>query len=65
MFLESLGADAAVHKLFQPYAAQGLMLGRVAVSQRDHYQLFTGAGELAAEASGALCIERLAAPVCP
>jgi len=54
MFLESLGADAAVHRLFQPYAARGLVLARVAVSQRDHYQLFTAAGEIPAEASGAL-----------
>src|SRR5262245_3778364 len=54
MFLESLGADAAVHRLFEPYAARGLVLARVAVSQRDHYQLFTAAGELPAEASGAL-----------
>jgi hypothetical protein len=28
MFLESLGADAAVHRLFQPYAARGLLLAR-------------------------------------
>lgn len=54
MLLESLGADAAVHTQFQPYAAQGLTLARVAVSQRDGYHLFTAAGELAAEASGAL-----------
>ncbi len=54
MFLESLGADASVHRLFQPYAARGLVLARVAVSQRDHYRLFTAAGELPAEPSGAL-----------
>lgn len=54
MFLESLGADAAVHRLFEPYAAQGLVLARVAVSQRDHYQLFTEQRELPAEPSGAL-----------
>jgi ribosome biogenesis GTPase len=30
------------------------VLARVAVSQRDRYQLFTAAGELPAEASGAL-----------
>jgi ribosome biogenesis GTPase / thiamine phosphate phosphatase len=54
MFLESIGADAAVHKLFQPYAARGLVLARVAVSQRDRYQLFTPEGELPAEAAGAL-----------
>lgn len=54
MTLESLGADASVHNLFQPYAARGLVLARVAVSQRDHYQLFTSDGEIAAEAAGAL-----------
>ena len=54
MFLESLGADAAVHRLFEPYAARGLTLARVAVSQRDRYRLLTEAGELTAEASGAL-----------
>jgi ribosome biogenesis GTPase len=54
MTLESLGADASVHDLFQPYAARGLMLARVAVSQRDHYQLLTAAGEFPAEAAGAL-----------
>ena len=54
MLLESLGADAAVHRLFQPCAARGRVLARVAVSQRDHYHLFTAAGELPAEASGAL-----------
>ena len=54
MFLESLGADAALHNLFQSYAARGLLLARVAVSQRDRYHLFTAAGELPAEASGAL-----------
>jgi ribosome biogenesis GTPase len=54
MFLESLGADAAIRELFQPYDARGLVLARVAVSQRDHYWLFTAAGEIPAEASGAL-----------
>src|SRR5581483_238106 len=53
MLLESLGADAAVHALFEDYAARGLVLSRVAVSQRDHYLLFTAAGEVSAEASGA------------
>lgn len=54
MSLESLGADAVVQSLFAPYAARGLLLARVAVSQRDQYQLFTAAGEFRAEASGAL-----------
>jgi ribosome biogenesis GTPase len=54
MFLESLGANEAVLRLFQPFAATGLALARVAVSQRDHYQLFTAQGIIPAEASGAL-----------
>lgn len=54
MFLESLGADTSVHAFFQPYAAQGLVLARVAVSQRDRYHLLTEGGELQAEASGSL-----------
>jgi len=54
MTLESLGADDSVHDLFQPFAARGLVLARVAVSQRDRYQLFTAAGELPAEPAGAL-----------
>ena len=54
MSLESLGADDSVHKIFQPYAAQGLLLARVVVSQRERYQLIATAGELSAEVSGAL-----------
>ena len=54
MYLESLGADDSVHQLFQPYAAQGLVLARVVVSQRDHYHLLTSAGEVTAEVCGAL-----------
>ena len=54
MFLDSIGADAAVHGAFEKYAAQGLTLARVAVSQRDQYRLFTEAGEVEAEPSGGL-----------
>src|ERR1700682_3403442 len=54
MSLESLGADAVIHSAFQPYAAQGLVLARVAVSQRDQYRLITAEGEIPAEASVAL-----------
>src|SRR5204862_468986 len=54
MTLESLGADASVHNFFQPFAALGLVLARVAVSQRDRHHLFTATGELPAEAAGAL-----------
>ncbi len=54
MNLESFGADAHVHRAFQTYAAQGLILARVAVSHRDFYRLYTEAGEVAGEPAGAL-----------
>jgi len=54
MQLESLGADAGVFGAFQTYAAQGLVLARVALLLRDHYSLYSEAGELDAEPSGAL-----------
>jgi len=54
MFLESLGADDSVRQAFQPHAAHGLVLARVAVSQRDQYQLLTETEEVPAEPSGAL-----------
>ncbi len=66
MLLESLGADARIFGAFQSYAAQGLLLGRVALSQRDRYHLDTESGELAAEPSGALWYrapDRAAMPV--
>ena len=54
MDLESIGADASVTGAFQTYAAQGMILGRVAVAQRDQYRLYTEAGEVAAEPAGTL-----------
>src|SRR5262249_10202873 len=66
MQLESLGADAVIRGAFERYAAQGLILARVAISQRDQYRLYTEAGELAAEASGALwyrTLDRAGMPV--
>src|SRR5262245_6376563 len=54
MFLESLGADARLLGAFESYVAQGMILARVATSQRDHYHLYTEAGELNAEPSGGL-----------
>jgi len=54
MNLESLGADALVFGAFQTYATQGLVLGRVALSHRDQYRLYTATAECTAEASGAL-----------
>jgi ribosome biogenesis GTPase len=54
MDLQSLGATSTILSAFQPYAAQGLTLARVAISQRDHYRLYTDSGELDAEPSGGL-----------
>ncbi len=51
------GADARVHRAFQPYAARGLVLARVAVSHRDRYRLLAQAGEFDAEPSGRLWYE--------
>ncbi len=39
---------------FEPFAARGLVLARVAVSHRDRYRLLTEAGELDAEPAGKL-----------
>jgi ribosome biogenesis GTPase len=54
MNLESLGADSAIFGAFETYAAQGLLLARVAIANRDQYRLYTAAAELSAEASGGL-----------
>lgn len=54
MNLQHLGATVTVLGAFQPHAAQGLILARVAISQRDQYRLYTEAGEVDAEPSGAL-----------
>jgi ribosome biogenesis GTPase len=54
MNLESLGADAVLFGAFETYAAHGLILGRVAMAQRDQYRIYTAAAEMSAEASGAL-----------
>jgi ribosome biogenesis GTPase len=53
MFLESLGADESVRRLFQAHAARGLVLARVGAVERGHYHLLIEDGELIAEASGA------------
>src|SRR5689334_7817785 len=54
MDLHALGATASVWSAFSAYGARGLALARVAISQRDQYHLYAEAGELDAEASGAL-----------
>ena len=45
MDLHSLGAHPGLHGAFQTYALQGLTLARVALAQRDQYQLFSAAGK--------------------
>lgn len=52
MFLERLGADAAIFGAFSYYAQQGLHLARVATAQRELYQLYTETGAADAEPSG-------------
>ena len=40
--LTTIGATDAVFEAFQPYAARGLLLGRVSVVHSDRYRLYTG-----------------------
>ena len=54
MQLSSIGADAAVYRAFEPWAAKELTLARVATAQRDQYRILTEEGEVDAEPSGAL-----------
>jgi ribosome biogenesis GTPase len=54
MNLASIGADARVSGAFEIHSARGLVLARVAISQRDQYRLYTETGEFDAEPSGAL-----------
>jgi ribosome biogenesis GTPase / thiamine phosphate phosphatase len=66
MFLESIGADAAVFGAFQPYTAAGLVLARVAITHGDRYRLYTESAEWDAEPSGTLWYraeDRAAMPV--
>jgi ribosome biogenesis GTPase len=63
--LTTIGATDALLEAFQPYAARGLLLGRVSVAHGDRYRLYTARGETSAEAIGALLFrtERSAWPV--
>ena len=47
--LESLGWDAGRSKEFEPYAAEGLVPGRVSVQHRGAYDVLTDSGELRCE----------------
>jgi ribosome biogenesis GTPase len=65
LFLENIGADARVSGAFEKYAANGLLLGRVALSQREQYRLYTESGEMTAEPSGGLWYRAAGASAMP
>ena len=50
--IQSYGWSDALQRQFEPYAARGLVPGRVIVQQRGLYRLATDLGDLAAELSG-------------
>ena len=52
--LSKIGANDEVYKQLEPYAARGLVLGRVSVVHREQYRLYTTEGEMKASAIGAL-----------
>lgn len=52
--LKSYGWSDALQNAFAPYAAQGLVPGRIVVQQRGGYRLITEAGEIEARATGPL-----------
>lgn len=52
--LAAIGATDRILEAFQPYAARGLLLGRVSIVHSDRYRLYTARGETHAEAIGAL-----------
>jgi ribosome biogenesis GTPase len=54
MFLESIGASAAVFRAFESCERASLVLARVARSDGEQYRLLTEDGETAAEPSGHL-----------
>jgi ribosome biogenesis GTPase len=54
MFLEQIGADAHVRKLFEPYAAQQLQLGRVSFTSQERYRIYLEDGEYEAVPAGRL-----------
>jgi ribosome biogenesis GTPase / thiamine phosphate phosphatase len=54
MHLESIGATDSIYRAFEPYAAHGLTLARIAGAHRDVYRILLETGELDAQPSGAL-----------
>lgn len=55
--IRSYGWSDGLQQTFTPYAAEGLIPGRVVVQQRGSYGLVTDAGELSAQISGRLAHE--------
>jgi ribosome biogenesis GTPase / thiamine phosphate phosphatase len=51
--LDALGVTAEILSHFEPFAAAGCILGRVANSIRDEYRVLAACGELRAEPAGA------------
>jgi ribosome biogenesis GTPase len=54
MFLEEAGVTPSVRSAFAVFAAQGLVLARVSLAQREIYRLYAENGELTAQLAGAL-----------
>ena len=54
MFLENLGAGEDLRQLIQPYAAQGLALGRVCFASHEQYRIYLESGERDAVPAGRL-----------
>src|SRR5882724_5652618 len=52
--LTTIGATAEVYAALRQYADRGLTLGRVSIVHREQYRIYTGQGEMKAEAIGAL-----------
>lgn len=52
--LASYGWSQRLQDDFQPFAAQGLVAGRIVIQQRGGYRVVTDAGEIDARASGTL-----------
>lgn len=54
MFLEEAGVTPSVRSAFASFAAQGLVLARVSLAQREAYRLYADNRELTAQLAGAL-----------
>ncbi|HWB97306.1 MAG TPA: hypothetical protein VG672_11400, partial [Bryobacteraceae bacterium] len=54
MFLEEAGVTPSVRSAFAVFAAQGLVLARVSLAQREIYRLYAENVELTAQLAGAL-----------